>query len=157
MVKAYYERSQTRNTPAERRDDLRQAKLLTNDVLKMPDNNDVKAKALVELAHALVHWANFSKEPEDDKTKALIDAVDYAKQGRNIYKNLDKLSSRSGLSKSYFLTALGNAYEDLAWLVEHHPTDNYKLAIQYFEEAKEEDKSDDKADRSHNCLLLGGS
>ena len=84
---------------------------------------------LINLSSACVEKANFERDLTYKKQEETLKAgVGYAEEAAR--------QSRDG--SDYPFLALGNLYEDLAWLVEFEPETNYNRAIAAFKKAAEQ-------------------
>ncbi len=91
-----------------------------------PDSDEFLPTYLLNLSSAYVEKANFEKDPTGEKqTEYLNLAVQYAQRA-------EQLESRY---PDYVHLALGNAYEDLAWLAEKDSPENYCRSIHAFSTA----------------------
>lgn len=87
------------------------------------------ASFLVILSSACVQRANYDNDPGYQKKTDLATAIQSAHQAEQL---------NAGQADFPYL-ALGNAYEDLAWLEEEEPEKNFDLAIKAFTKAAESD------------------
>jgi hypothetical protein len=102
-----------------------------------PGDAGAKADVLLVESAALVDRANYEADPEfEEQRKDLHKAIDDAKEAMRCLNTLPQ-SAASGRRPEEPDLALGNAYEDLAWIVDEDAPQNYGLAIKYFKDARE--------------------
>jgi serine/threonine protein kinase len=108
-------------------------------------DHPLRARFLLSLSSAYVELVNWGDDDVGEKIGQLRKAVQRAEEaaelagktagpdeeGTKPQRNVDR--------KDEIYLALGNAYEDLAWLVEYMPETHYPLAIKMFKEAKQAD------------------
>ncbi len=130
LADAYLRRGRTRATRADLLKDLTTAIAEAESAVNCCPQTDTSSKAgyLITLSDGCVELANYNMDAEYQRSRAAFDldkAIAYAEQAAGL----------SAGQPDYPYLALGNAYEDLAWLAEKDPKENYKRAIDNFREA----------------------
>jgi tetratricopeptide (TPR) repeat protein len=126
LAHAYLLRSRTQALDADRLKDLDVAVESGKAAVKCPPKDRSLPTYLIDLSCAYLERANYSYSGGGDRGREdLKAAVEHAKAAAELAKE----------SPDFPYLALGNAYEDLAWIVREEPEKNYAKAIEAFKNA----------------------
>jgi serine/threonine protein kinase len=95
--------------------------------LRGKNNQSIPADILITLSSACVERANCDKTNQAKDLEMAVESSNKAK------KQMDN----QAFNPDYPYLALGNAYEDIAWILEKDSENNYKQAIKEFDNAAE--------------------
>ena len=131
LCRSYRARAETQLKAEDQRDDLTAAiKSGTKAIELCPEGSDDLATYLVYRSCAGLERANCSRATRSSADEDLSLARNDAEKAERLNKSLKQKDP------DFPFLALGNAWEDIAWLMEHDPEGSYDNAIKAFESAK---------------------